>query len=65
MAALSHIILSQTCAPAKLRNDSIEDIIRWIITLKEIDFDDPVKDAKSFADFSPPRQFRVERTDVT
>ena len=59
---LSHIILSQTCS--KLRNDSIEDS-EVDNRLEKIDFADLVKDAKSVAGFSPFRQFRVGRNDVT
>jgi len=40
-------------------------IMKWIVTRKKIHFADLVKDAKSVAGFSPSRQFRVRRNDVT
>jgi len=65
MAALEPylIILSQICG--KLRNDSIEDSEVNNRLEKKIDFADLVKDAKSVANFSPSRQLRVIRNDVT
>ena len=54
--------LSQTCS--KLRNDSIEDS-KVDNRLEKINFADLVRDAKSVAGFSPSRQFRVGRNDVT
>ena len=50
MAALNHIILSQTCS--KLWNDSIE-VSEVDNHLEKIDFADLVKDDKSVPGFSP------------
>jgi len=60
---LSHIILSRSCS--KCRNDSIEDGEVDNRFEKKMYFSDLVKNAKSVAGFSPSRQFRVGRNDVT
>ena len=59
---LIHIVLSQTCS--KLRNDSIEDY-EVENRLEKMDFADFVKNAKSVTGFSPCRQLRVGRNNVT
>ena len=62
MAALGHIILSQTCS--RVQNYSIEHS-EVDNCLEKVDFADLVKDAKPVPGFSPSREFRVRPNDIT